>query len=73
MRRFSCASHSRHPTASQRFASSAPKDHAGAWADELVLDNHVASMALHGRSSVASAALPLHGVVRIGAFVPVFK
>ena len=41
--------------------------------DELVLDTHVASMALHGRSSVASAALPLHGVVSIGASVPVFK
>ena len=27
------------------------------WADELVLDTHVASMALHGCSSVASAAL----------------
>ena len=38
MRRFSCASQSRHPTASQRCTSSAHKDHAGAWADELALD-----------------------------------
>ena len=30
----------------QPHRSSAPKDHAGAWADELVLDTHVASMAL---------------------------
>ena len=73
MRRVSCASQSRHPTASQRCTSSAPKDHAGAGADELVLDTHVASMALRGRSSVASAALSLHGVVSMGASVPVFK
>ena len=70
MRRFSCASHSRHPPASQRRTSSSQ---AGAWADEIVLDTHVASMALHGRSSVARAALSLHGVVSIGASVPVFK
>ena len=59
--------------ASQRCTISAPKDHAVAWADELALDTHVASMALHGRSSVASAARPLHGVVSIGASVPAFK
>ena len=73
MRRFTCASHSRHPTASQRCTSSAPKDHAGAWADELVLDTHVASMTLHGRSSKASSVLSLHDVVSIDALVSMFK
>ena len=73
MRRVTCASRSRRSTPSQRCTASAPKDHAGAWADELVPDTRVASMALHGCSSVTSAALSLHNVVSIGASVPIFK
>ena len=58
MRRFSCASHSRHPTASQRCTSS-PKDHAGAWADELVLDTHVADAGLtFRRLTLSSSSAP---------------
>ena len=50
-----------------------PKDHADAWASELVLGSRVASVILLGCSTVASAARSLHGVVSIGASVPVFK
>ena len=54
--RYSCANHSRHPTASKRCTSSAPTDHAGALGHELALDTHVASMAVHGCFSWSSAA-----------------
>ena len=50
-----------------------PKDHADAWASELVLGTRVVSVILHGCSTVASAVRSLHGVVSIGASVPVFK
>ena len=50
-----------------------PKDRAGAWASELVLGTRVASVILHGCSTVANAARSSHGVVNIGASVPVFK
>ena len=74
MRRFSCASRPSHSThiAALHFLCT-PKDHAGAWADEFVLGTRVASVTLHGRSTVASAARSLHGIVTVGASVPVFK
>ena len=74
MRRFSCASRSSHTTriAALHFLCTA-KTHAGTWASELVLGTRVASVILHGCSTVASAARSVHGVVSIGASVPVFK